>query len=86
MAITHLTNEATKDLRRLPRVYVSPVAEALRALAAEPLSGKPLRGDYLGSRSRRVGTYRIVYAFDPKTDRVDVFAIRHRSEAYRHAR
>ena len=86
MATTQLTNEAAKDLRRLPPMYLSAVAEALRALAAEPLSGKPLRGDYLGSRSRRVGTYRIVYAFDPKTDRVEVFAIRHRSEAYRRAR
>jgi len=86
VATVQLSNDAAKELRGLPHMYVSAVAEALRSLAVEPLSGKPLRGDYLGSRSRRVGTYRIVYAFDPKTDRVSVFAIRHRSEAYRRAR
>jgi mRNA-degrading endonuclease RelE of RelBE toxin-antitoxin system len=67
-------------------MYLGAVAVALRSLAADPLSGKPLRGDYLGSRSRRVGNYRIVYAFDPRADRVEVFTIRHRSEAYRRAR
>jgi mRNA-degrading endonuclease RelE of RelBE toxin-antitoxin system len=86
VATVHLANEAAKGLRRLPDLYVNAVAEALRFLAAEPLSGKPLRGDYLGSRSRRVGAYRIVYAFDRKTGRVEIFAIRHRSEAYRRAR
>jgi len=34
----------------------------------------------------RVGMYRIVYRFDPRSGVVDVIWIRHRREAYRRAR
>jgi len=67
-------------------MYLAAAAAALRKLGSVPLGGKPLTGDLAGLRSLRVGMYRIVYRFDPRTGVVDVIWIRHRREAYRRAR
>jgi len=86
VAAVHVSRQAVRDLERLPKLYLPPAAAALRGLGAAPLSGKPLAGDLTGLRSLRVGMYRIVYRFDPRSGVVDVVWIRHRREAYRRAR
>jgi mRNA interferase RelE/StbE len=59
------------------------IAQALEALAAAPLEGKPLQGDLAGCRSYRVGDYRIVYQVLPKQQILGVLRIDHRREVYR---
>jgi mRNA interferase RelE/StbE len=86
VADVRVSRQAAKDLERLPKAYLAAAAAALRALGPAPLGGKPLRGDLTGLRSLRVGMYRIVYRFDPRSGVVDVVWIRHRREAHRRAR
>ena len=81
-----MSRQAAKDLERLPKPYLAAAAAALRTLGPLPLGGKPLVGDLTGLRSLRVGMYRIVYRFDPRSGVVDVVWIRHRREVYRRAR
>jgi mRNA-degrading endonuclease RelE of RelBE toxin-antitoxin system len=64
-------------------MYRTAVDDAMLGLGAQPLSGKPLRGQFRHLRSLRVGVYRIVYRFDGARGVVIVETIRHRSEAYR---
>ncbi|MGA2262595.1 MAG: type II toxin-antitoxin system RelE/ParE family toxin [Acidobacteriota bacterium] len=54
---------------------------AVLALAGDPLSGKPLRGDLKGHYSYRVGDWRVIYSFDRES--VYIESIRHRRDAYR---
>jgi mRNA interferase RelE/StbE len=86
VAEVRVSRQAAKELERLPKPYLAAAAAALRSLSPEPLAGKPLAGDLTGLRSLRVGMYRIVYRFDPRTGVVDVVWIRHRREVYRRAR
>ena len=86
MVEIRVSRQAVKDLERLLKMYLSAAASALRGLAPAPLAGKPLVGDLTGLRSLRVGMYRIVYRFDPRSGVVDVVWIRHRREVYRRAR
>ncbi|HLZ49029.1 MAG TPA: type II toxin-antitoxin system RelE/ParE family toxin [Candidatus Limnocylindria bacterium] len=86
MADVRVSRQAARDLERLPKVYLAAAAAALRSLGPAPLGGKPLTGDLTGLRSLRVGMYRIVYRFDPRSGVVDVVWIRHRREVYRRAR
>jgi len=59
------------------------LAHALETLAVTPLEGKPLQGDMAGSRSYRVGDYRIVYQVLAKQQILGVLRIDHRREVYR---
>lgn len=59
------------------------IAQALEALAGSPLEGKPLQGPLAGSRSYRVGDYRVVYHVSAKEQVLGVLRIDHRREVYR---
>lgn len=59
------------------------IARALETLAVAPLEGKPLQGELAGSRSARVGDYRIVYQVQAKQQILGVLRIDHRREVYR---
>lgn len=59
------------------------ITRALETLAVAPLEGKPLHGDLAGSRSYRVGDYRIVYQVLAKQQILGVLRIDHRREVYR---
>jgi mRNA interferase RelE/StbE len=59
------------------------IAEALEALAADPLGGKPLHGPLAGCRSLRTGDYRIVYQIQAKERLLGIVRIDHRREVYR---
>ena len=53
-------------------------------LTTEPEKfGKPLRKSLKGNRKLRVGNYRVLFRIEGA--RVIIFAIRHRSEAYKYA-
>jgi mRNA-degrading endonuclease RelE of RelBE toxin-antitoxin system len=54
---------AEKDLKGLRRQHhpiLPSVVRAIDALATQPLSGKPLKGDKRGAQSLRIGDFRII--------------------------
>lgn len=80
-----VSGRAEKDLNNLAEATRSAVAEAITRLAADPeVAGKKLRGHLAGLWVCRIGTYRLLYRIEGKTQsqRVIVLAIRHRSVAY----
>lgn len=86
MATVLLSSRAQRDAALLRPIYLAALDSALAELAADPLSGKPLRGKLRGLRSYRVGVYRLVYEFDARARVVLIVSVRHRSEAYLDAR
>ena len=56
---------------------------SLEAIAAEPRSGKPLKGAFAGQWSFRVGQYRILYLIEDRRLVVLVLDIGHRGDIYR---
>ena len=74
---------AIKELRALPREAQRRVFGAVEALKSDPLRGKPLSAEWKGLRRLRVGSYRVIYAFDGAAVRVSVVRIGHRRHVYR---
>lgn len=68
--------------RRMPPELKTAAKEALKALKANPLLGKPLEGDLAEFRSVRFLRYRIVYRIDIGEKVVWVYGIGHRSRIY----
>lgn len=59
------------------------ILKAFDAIAHDPDCGKPLQGPFRGLRSYRVGDYRIVYKFEPRSPCVLICRIGHRRDIYR---
>ena len=74
---------AVRELRRLPQNLRVSVFEAVEHLRGDPLSGKPLSGQWQGLRRLRVGSVRVLYGFDGKELLISVLRIGHRREVYR---
>jgi mRNA interferase RelE/StbE len=69
-------------IRHLPPEVKRGVKAALRAIADEPATGQPLRGDLEGLWKFRVRRYRLVYAVDRRARAIRVFAVGHRRGIY----
>ncbi|MGH9363139.1 MAG: type II toxin-antitoxin system RelE family toxin [Thermoanaerobaculia bacterium] len=86
MPTVRLSSHAEKSLERLARsdrpLFLR-VDRALDEIAADPATGKALRGPLAGRRSYRVGALRIIYRFSPAEQEVLVLDIAHRGSAYR---
>lgn len=76
-----LSNRAEKTLVRLGTRYKDRLKEALRHLSEHPLSGKPLKGEFEGLRSYRLGSFRIIYRFSE--DLLEVVYLDDRKDVYR---
>ncbi|MFH0764858.1 MAG: type II toxin-antitoxin system RelE/ParE family toxin [Calditrichota bacterium] len=57
--------------------------DALDELEINPFAGKILEGKHEGTRSFRVGDYRIIYEIDADNDRVLIIRVGKRSEVYK---
>ena len=74
--------------RALEHDLPGPVAWAAYTFITERLSqnpyrlGRPLDPPYEGQRSARLGTYRVVYEIDEKTNTVHVLSVRLRGDVY----
>jgi mRNA interferase RelE/StbE len=76
-----LKPRAEKDLRNLPRPDQQRIVEKLR-LASDDLSGDIKRlVQFQPSHRLRVGNYRVL--FDIESDKIVVYRVLHRREAYR---
>lgn len=69
-------------IRHLPPEVKQGVQAALRAVAADPSIGDPLRGDLDGLWKYRARRYRLVYAVDRRHRVVRIFAVGHRRGIY----
>jgi mRNA interferase RelE/StbE len=80
-----LRASARRTLDRLPiKVFNAVVAFLSGPLAEEPHRvGKPLRHEFQGFYSARVGPYRILYEINDTVRVVAVIRIAHRSDVYR---
>jgi mRNA interferase RelE/StbE len=58
------------------------IKAAIRAIAADPACGVPLRRELEGLRKYRVRRFRIVYAVDQKAGAIRLMAIGHRRWIY----
>jgi|GEM_PF-208426 len=77
-----LKPRATKDLRRLPRDDARRIFDALKELESD-LSGDVRRlTNFTPEYSLRVGVYRVLFEIE-EGNRVIVYRVRHRREAYR---
>lgn len=69
-------------IRRLPPDVKRRVREAMRAIAADPTSGEPLRQDLSAYTKYRVRRFRIVYEVDRAARTVRIMAVGHRRVVY----
>lgn len=74
---------ALKELRSLPQRDQAKVFRAVDGLRSNPLAGRPLAAEWKGLRRLRVGSYRVIYAFDGKELKIAVVRVRHRRDVYR---
>lgn len=78
-----ITRRAKKDIDGLATQTKKRCADAVRALAGDPLRGEPLKGEFRGLRRYRVGDFRIVYEIDTAAGTMTIHAVKHRREVYR---
>lgn len=74
---------AAKELAGLPKEHQQRVFDAVTSLRGDPLKGTVLSAEWKGFRRLRVGSYRVIYAFDGAVLLVSVVRIGHRREVYR---
>lgn len=80
-----LSRPAAKDLEKIYRSdkkLYQRFINALQAIAADPLDGKPLHGELKGLRSYRLGSYRILYEVHHRELLVVIIDLGHRREIY----
>jgi mRNA interferase RelE/StbE len=83
--IVELTSEAERGLDRLDRTAERRIRERLKELAIDPYAprlSKPLKM-FPGTRTARVGDWRILYEIGELERLIKVTAVRPRREAYR---
>lgn len=77
-----LKPRASKDLRRIPKEQATRIADALEGLV-DGLQGDVKRlTNFTPEYSLRVGDYRVLFEIEGK-NRIVVYRVRHRREAYR---
>jgi mRNA interferase RelE/StbE len=78
-----IKRSAVKELERLPGEARHRVVAAIDRLAAEPLAGSVLKGEFSGLRRLRVGQYRVIYEAMHQEIVILVVRIGHRQSIYR---
>ena len=74
---------AVGELSPLPREARRRIVDAVEELVEDPLKGDLLSAEWKGLRRLRVGTYRVVYAFDGEVLMISVIRVGHRRDVHR---
>lgn len=77
-----LSDNATKQYKRLPKSAQAKVKKKLLLLATNPYAGKRLSGELVEIYSLRAWPYRILYEINEQEKRIEVHKIKHRQGAY----
>jgi len=77
-----LSDDATKQYKRLPKVAQTKVKKKLLLLRNNPYAGKKLSGELVGTYSLKAWPYRILYEVNAEEERIEVYRIKHRQGAY----
>jgi mRNA interferase RelE/StbE len=73
---------AFKELSRIDKPDQKRIVKAVEGLREQPLKGTLLAAEWKGLRRLRVGTYRVIYAFDGTTLLISIVRVGHRKEVY----
>jgi addiction module RelE/StbE family toxin len=76
----NVTPTFEKGFKRLERATQIKILKEINILKTDPYVGKPLRGDWKGVNSLRIGTYRVLYKVDKSN--VNLLLVGHRKHAY----
>jgi mRNA interferase RelE/StbE len=74
---------ALKEASQLAKPDRKRVVEAVESLREDPLRGPVLHAEWKGMRRLRVGSHRVIYAFDGEELLVSVVRVGHRRDVYR---
>lgn len=74
---------ALRELDALPARERTRIIEAVESLVESPLKGELLHAEWQGLRRLRVGTYRVIYAFDGESLWISIVRVGHRRDVYR---
>jgi mRNA interferase RelE/StbE len=69
-----------RRLKNLDRQSQIRILREVQVLKVDPHAGKPLRGRWEGTRSLRIGPYRVIYM--ASKDKVIVLTVGHRKAVY----
>ncbi len=75
-----VTPSFSKGFKNLERATQIKILEEINILKTDPYVGKPLRGDWKGVYSLRIGMYRVLYSIK-ETD-VHLLLVGHRKHVY----
>lgn len=78
-----LPKRVRKRIEKLPLRIQDRIALILIALKENPFLGMKLKGKLEAYYKYRLGDYRIVYTFDPKSSTVVVVKVEHRQGVYK---
>lgn len=78
-----LSETATRQLQKLPKVIHPRILRKLHLLESDSLIGKSLKSDLAGHYSIRAWPYRIFYIILKEKSRILITAIKHRQGAYK---
>lgn len=76
-------DEALKQLKKIGGSDRQKAWRKLEIIKSHPLAGKKLQGEYLSLRSLTAWPLRIFYTFDPKSQVIEIIAIKYRGGAYK---
>jgi mRNA-degrading endonuclease RelE of RelBE toxin-antitoxin system len=78
-----IERQVNKKSSKLPVSIHKRVDKVFDVLKENPLAGTRLKGELGFAYKYRIGDYRIVYTFDPKTSTLIVLKIEHRQGVYK---
>ena len=58
--------KASKDFKKISKLYKEAISEAIEELEDSPFAGKPLSKELTGRYSYKIGIYRIIYTINKK--------------------
>lgn len=80
--VCRFSDEAVKQLYRLPPERQTQIARAITEMETDPMRGDvlPLKGKFRNVYRKRVGRYRIIFTLDTTNRVIEIAAILARSE------
>ncbi len=75
--------EAVRKLKNFGPAEKKKAKKKIEALLLNPLSGKPMKGEFSGLRSLKAWPLRIIYIFDSKSAKITIITVDYRGDVYK---